>query len=270
MTRKDGARQNQHYVPKFLLRNFVDPTKNPNKEQIWVFDKSDSSIFQTNLRNVGAECGFYDTDSYDDPIVIENVLGELESHAAPSVRKITEQRSLCNLSPEEREWLSILCAVQFMRVPNAREKQRFMDDFFKRKIVESGGDVNKVEGYKPMTAKDLREFAIFMMLRAAKDFAPHFSNKVCLLLETDMSDPFFVSDNPIALHNENDFRPYGNLGLAVPGIELYFPITSTLTLTFWDTSVCERLVTSRMHISGAEELIDGRRPAVARAVRSRS
>jgi hypothetical protein len=57
-----------------------------------------------------------------------------------------------------------------------------------------------------------------------------------------MGDPFFVSDNPIAMHNENDLRPYGNIGLGVPGIEIYFPITPTLTLTFWDASIPERLL----------------------------
>jgi Protein of unknown function (DUF4238) len=90
------------------------------------------------------------------------------------------------------------------------------------------------------------------MLRAATEFAPHFANKVCLLLETRMSDPFFVSDNPIALHNQNDFGPYGNLGLAVPGIEIYFPITPTLTLTFFEPSILERLDTLSRH---GEELI---------------
>jgi uncharacterized protein DUF4238 len=272
VAREDGARENQHYVPKVLLRNFAEPEKKPSNEKIWVFDKSNSSIFPTNLRNIAAECGFYDIDGDDHPIATESVLSELEAHAARSLRKIIEERSLSSLSSEERTWLSIFCAVQFVRVPNAREKQRFLDDSIKRKVVESGGDVNSVGGYKPMTAKDLKEFAIALIPRAAKDFAPHLANKVCLLLETRVDDPFFVSDNPIALNNENDFRPYGNLGLAVAGIEIYFPITPTLTLTFWETSVPERLLTSvtafrarferiesetslRTYLSGAEELI---------------
>ncbi len=272
MAREDGARENQHYVPKVLLRNFAEPGKKPSDEKIWVFDKSNSSIFRTNLRNIAAECRFYDIDGDDHPIVIENVLSELEAHAARSLRKIIEERSLRNLSPGERTWLSIFCAVQFVRVPNTREKQRFLDDSIKRKIVESGGNVNSVGGCKSMTTKDLKESAIALILRAANDFAPHFANKVCLLLESHMGDPFFLSDNPIVLHNENDFRPYGNLGLAVPGIEIYFPITPVLTLTFWETSVPERLLASlaafrarfegiesetnlKTRLSGAEELI---------------
>ncbi len=72
------------------------------------------------------------------------------------------------------------------------------------------------------------------------------------------------------MHNANDLRPYGNIGLAVPGIEIYFPIAPTLT--FWDPSVPERLLRSiavfrarfegikaatsiRTQLGGGEELI---------------
>jgi len=240
VARENGARENQHYVPKFFLRNFTEPDEKRSDEKIWAFDKSNSSIFRTNLRNVAAQRGFYDID--DVSIPTESLLSELEGHAALVLRKIIEERSVGSLSFAERKWLSIFCAVQFVRVPNLREKHSAFEDSIKRKIVESGGDVNSVVGFKPMTAKDLKEFATHIILRAAKEFAPHFANKVCLLLETSMSDPFFVSDNPITLHNENDFRPYGNLGLAVAGIQIYLPITPTLTLTFWDESVPEHLL----------------------------
>ena len=243
VAREDNKRENQHYLPKVLLRNFAEPDEDPRNEKIWVLDKSNSSTFRTNLRNIAAECGFYQIDGDNDSISTERVLSELEAHAAQVLRKIIKRRGLHNLSANERRWLSIFCAVQFIRVPNVRERQRSLSDSIERRIVESGGDINTVDGYKPMTAKDLKEFAIGLIQRAAKDFSPHFANKVCFLLETHMGDPFFVSDNPISLHNENDFRPYGNLGLAVRGIEIYFPITPTLTLTFWDTSVPERILT---------------------------
>jgi Protein of unknown function (DUF4238) len=265
VARENGARENQHYVPKFLLRNFAELDKN-RSEKVWAFDKSNSSIFCTNLRNIAAECGFYDIDGGDEPIPTESLLSELEGHAAQALRKIVEERSLGSLSSADRDWLANFCAVQFVRVPNLREKQSALDDCLKRKIVESGGDANGVVGFKPMTTKDVKEFAVTMILRAAKEFAPYFANKVCLLLETNVGDPFFVSDNPIALHNENDFRPYGNLGLAVAGIEIYLPITPTLTLTFWDRSVPERLLAlvaafkARVNGTNLETSLRTRRP----------
>ncbi len=39
-----------------------------------------------------------------------------------------------------------------------------------------------------------------------------------------------ISDSPMTLHNMNDFGPYGNLGFAVPGVELQLPLSSKLNL----------------------------------------
>lgn len=272
MARDDSKRENQHYLPKLLLRNFVEPGESPGKEKIWVFDKSKSSTFRTNIRNVAAEGGFYEIGNDSDSTTAESLLSRLEANAAQSLRKIVERRNLRVLSPSDRQWLMIFCAVQLIRVPNTRERQKAMGEAIEKRITESGGDVNNVTGYKPMTANELKEFATSLIARAAKDFSPHFGNKVSLLLETHIGDPFFLGDNPVAMHNANDLRPYGNIGLAVPGIEIYFPISPTLTLTFWEQSVPERLLRSiaifrarfegirpastiRDHLRGADELI---------------
>ena len=45
MARENGARENQHYVPKLVLRNFAGPGRKPSQRKIWAFDKSDSSLF---------------------------------------------------------------------------------------------------------------------------------------------------------------------------------------------------------------------------------
>ncbi|MDV5280161.1 DUF4238 domain-containing protein [Leclercia adecarboxylata] len=51
----------------------------------------------------------------------------------------------------------------------------------------------------------------------------HLLKKDWYLLETSPERPFYVSDNPVVLKNSNDFGPYGNLGLAVRGIQIYLP-----------------------------------------------
>jgi Protein of unknown function (DUF4238) len=155
MARENSANENQHYVPKFLLRNFSELDKKQKGEKIWAFDKSNSSIFRTNLRNLAAERGFYDIEGDEGRIATETLLSELEDHSAGALRKIVEDRRLGKLSSAERKWLCVFCAVQFLRVRNAREKQIFLNDSLRRKIIESGGDVNNVLGFKPMTEKDL-------------------------------------------------------------------------------------------------------------------
>ncbi len=70
----------------------------------------------------------------------------------------------------------------------------------------------------------------------------HLLNKDWYLLETKPEHPFFVSDNPVVLKNRNDFGPYGNIGLAVPGIQIYLPLSSTLMLVIYCPSIREKKI----------------------------
>ncbi|VAV82952.1 FIG01046273: hypothetical protein, partial [hydrothermal vent metagenome] len=49
------------------------------------------------------------------------------------------------------------------------------------------------------------------------------------------------SPNPISLQNKNDFGLHGNIGLAVKGIEIYLPLSSTLTLAMYCPSIVEEM-----------------------------
>ncbi len=61
-------------------------------------------------------------------------------------------------------------------------------------------------------------------------FIPFLLNKTWVLFQTTSSHPLYISDNPFTLHNQNDYGPYGNIGVGVKGIEIYFPISSCYTL----------------------------------------
>ena len=49
MTRNDGKAENQHYVPRMLLRNF---TFSKSYDKIHVFDKKKRQAFKANIKNV--------------------------------------------------------------------------------------------------------------------------------------------------------------------------------------------------------------------------
>ena len=48
----------------------------------------------------------------------------------------------------------------------------------------------------------------------------------------DCKDEVYISDNPLVMHNQKDFGPYGNIGLAVPGIEIYYPLSPNTILAY--------------------------------------
>lgn len=55
-------------------------------------------------------------------------------------------------------------------------------------------------------------------------------------------------DNPVVMKNSNDFGAYGNLGLAVRGIKIYLPLSSTLMLTMYCPSIREQMASQKQHI----------------------
>jgi hypothetical protein len=74
--------KNQHYVPKFYLKNFLN-----SSGKIFVFDKSTGKIFGTNVENVANENYFYDISELDEKTGIDQFL---EKHFHPLETKISE------------------------------------------------------------------------------------------------------------------------------------------------------------------------------------
>lgn len=60
------AAQNQHYVPKHILRQFLS---DPGSEQVTVYDKHEERTFTTSIKNVMAERRFNDF-AFDDEWII--------------------------------------------------------------------------------------------------------------------------------------------------------------------------------------------------------
>lgn len=83
---------------------------------------------------------------------------------------------------------------------------------------------------------------------ATKDFAPLYEDKDWLLIATTNAMPFMVSDNPIAFQNSyGRIGPYGNIGLAVRGIEIYCPLSPTRGIAMW----CRSLIGEIRNVTAA-------------------
>jgi hypothetical protein len=109
--------QNQHYVPKFILRQFLAPG---GKEQAYVFDKKTSKSFRTSLSNIMAERRFNDFVFDDVEFTFEPKAGAIEEALLPTYRRVIETRRLDG-SEEERVALSFFLAFQLERTRNRRQ-----------------------------------------------------------------------------------------------------------------------------------------------------
>ena len=83
----------QHYVPKFLLRNFGLG----KKDQVWVYDKQTARSFPTNAKNVASENAFYDFEIGGETYSLESSLSKIESQAKPVVERIMDDDSVSSL-----------------------------------------------------------------------------------------------------------------------------------------------------------------------------
>ena len=215
----------QHTVPQFILKNF----STGKKRQIYVFDKKQETEFRTNIKNAACEQQFYDIDIQSQMFTLEPSLAAIEAEASHVLQTIVTAKSLSQLSIKQRKLLSEFIAVQFTRVNRIRQSISQMNMLVEEKLRQLGANPSDVKGFKHLSAEEIKETSLSILL-SSHEYARHIFDKTWILFQTSDSNPFYISDNPITLQNMQDFRPRGNLGLAVKGIEIYFPISKLLTL----------------------------------------
>lgn len=238
----NGIAKVQHYVPQFLLRQFGTG----KKDQVHVFDKVTGRTFATNAKNVASESRFYDFELDEAKLTIEPALSKLESTAKPLLERIAKEDTVAGFTPVERAQLCGFFAVQFTRTKNYRERYKSLSDMMLERVkAMSPSEEAFMEFAKGVPEADenhLKLITAESVISAPREFGPLFNNKTWHVLTTTAKRPFLLGDNPITLQNATDMRPYGNLGLAVQGIEIYFPLTPTRALAMWCPTIAEQII----------------------------
>nr|VFJ56218.1 MAG: Protein of unknown function (DUF4238) [Candidatus Kentron sp. DK] len=227
----------QHYVPRFLLKNFGFG----KKSQVWVYDKKDGRSFQTNAKNVACENRFYDFDLDGQKLSLESGLSQIESKTKPVIEQILRDDSVAGIGAKGRDILALFLAIQLTRTKALREQwaefPRMLREKFEAMEVQVAPGSQAESLIQDLPENQIKINITRIILKASTTFGPYFSNKIWFLAKTTKSDPFILGDNPISLQNHIDMEPYGNLGLAVRGIEIYLPLSSTRVLVMWCPSL---------------------------------
>lgn len=227
------AAEKQHYVPQFILRQFLC---NQAKEQVAVYDKHEDTSFVTSIKNIMAERRFNDFAIDDGLLSFEPIAGLIESKVAPHYQRIVETRQL-DRTDGERAALAVLVAFQFVRTKAHRELRKDFAEQAKKTVEAMGASMEQVEGWQPLTEDRLKEHHLIGIYDSLTEFAGLIGAKDFLLSSSARDRAFYLGDNPVCLHNSNDFGAYGNLGVAVPGIEIYLPLSADLMLCAWCPSI---------------------------------
>ncbi len=226
-------------MPQILLRGF---TIAPDREQVWVSDKRTGKTFQTAVRKIASERGYYDLGG---SAILDAVMNRADDAALGIINRIRERRSLGGVGKFDRGLLATIVAIQMLRTRGYQEGRRHLAQTLFDKIYEKTGTVDPE--FREYLAEDrLRDEYLRAIPESTQRFLPHLLDKDLLLFRTDCSVPFYVSDNPVALNNTTNPGDgiRGTLALAVHGIEVYFPISSELTLGFLCPSIAKQYETN--------------------------
>ncbi|MDD5488627.1 MAG: DUF4238 domain-containing protein [Candidatus Omnitrophica bacterium] len=259
---KHSFPKNQHYVPQSILKGFA----HGKKKKVWAYDKHTDNIFETQIRNIAAETGFYDisgkelseklmkddkfekndlpqevidflkTGNYT--ITMEEKFNKLEDKAASIVEKMIKADAISGLTEEEKVIFGLFLAVQQLRVKVTALQIRQMFNGIKEHCVKMGFTEGQIDKSMAMDKTDLKMFHLRTIMKADRNL-PQFLNKKWILLKAPERENLYIGDNPVTLQNQNDYSPYGNLGLAVKGIEIYFPISHKYELALFCPSIEE-------------------------------
>lgn len=239
----------QHYVPQFLLRNFGTG----KKDQVFVFDKHMNKSFPTNAKNVASESRFYDFTLNGEAMTLEPMLSKLESKAKPAIEKIIQADCLTSLDNETKIILADFFSVQLVRTRAFQEQFGNIPKMMRERLgIDSDqlqDNSQAAEFLQDLSENDLKIQRAQFIINAPQDFSQRFLDKVWVLASTSRQTPFILGDHPIALQNKINRDGWGNLGLAVEGIEIYFPLTPTRALALWCPTQVQKVYDSAYRLS---------------------
>lgn len=129
-------------------------------------------------------------------------------------------------------------ALQMIRTRGALEQQQDMGVQLARRLTDMTPEFAQgIQALRDPTQQ--REMFLTGIPERTRTYMRHLLTKSIILFQSDGSLPFWISDNPVAKHNTSNPGDgiRGTLGLAVPGIEIYLPISSSLTVGFMCPSI---------------------------------
>jgi hypothetical protein len=241
-----------HYVPQFLLRQFSDG----GGQKIYVFDKRTGRVFRSNILNVAAENRLYEFSIGNLTATIEPGLAQFETNAADVLRRILAAQSLAQITILDRTVLAAFVAQLLLRSPHRKAISDDMINQVREKVRRMGTDPDQLPELKILDENEKKILTAQFLAHTWKEFIPIIAFKTWVFHRVSNSGTLYLSDNPVVMHNEMQFGPRGNLGLAVEGIELYLPLSPTSCLAMYCPKMVADLERKYREMPPSQEFVD--------------
>lgn len=230
-------KKKQHYVPVFYLKRFSSDGRSIGLWNIQSKKKAPAA----SLKSQCCENFFYEQGEN-----IENSLSDLESPASKILRGIDRDGSLPSIWHRDYEILRRYIFTQLFRTKYMTDEINIMLDQFKGTVTQNNPHPLRIDGH---TKEEFEE-----IVEEFKENTPEFSivvaysdrvKKTTLDLESKLlinktKIEFLTSDHPVILYNQllNFVSSFGvpgsRTGLIAKGLQVFFPISPTKLLLFYD------------------------------------
>ena len=231
-----------HFVPAHLLSNFAEKDTN----QLWCYDKVSKKKFRTVPQNLCSERDFHAFETEEVHVSFENWITEIENVYLPTLRKVIIDGHLRDVTHEGFLTLCTLIAFQYVRTRGTRNSLSELQVAIHARASRYAEEIGAKFHEKIDDENDLS-------INSVPEFAKHIMSHHFMLLTAPDDTEFWISDDPVVMHNDETLAPYGNIGFGVPFIQIYLPISSKLTLAFWDRAVVGKMLKDA-HDSAKEAL----------------
>jgi hypothetical protein len=239
VTAKNATNEKQHYVPEVVLSLFAEGA---GKKRLCVFDKHTGRAFPGPMaaEKLCKEGGFYDAEAAHGHVSLERAFHDLEREYRDIAKKLIAARSLAGLSPREFGTLVGFICVQYLRVPRLRKAFEQITELVIDKARAIAPEAPNLKEFE-VSNNDLRLHHLEAIAQGAVEGTRILSQYAWFVMKTDPKHPFWTSDCPVVMHND-ERSIYAGLGFAAPGVQIYFPLTPGLLLACWHPLVVRRLL----------------------------
>jgi hypothetical protein len=193
--------ENQHWVPKFLIRNFAD-----SDGRVFCLDINTDRVAKPPPKNAASEQGFNDFTLDGEAITFEDKLEKIETKAAPILKRIIGAKSLSGIGREERQRVA-----EFMAAQSFRTKAFYEGLADKPNRQEFGRTFTKLWESAFITANEI----------ARRHWA---------LMVIEDEEVFYLGDNPVVLQRTDTPKDGSSLGFDVKGVEAFMPLSPKCAL----------------------------------------
>ncbi|MBD3833509.1 MAG: DUF4238 domain-containing protein [Brevundimonas sp.] len=211
-----------HFVAQSILRRFTNASAD---DRLFVYDKVRDVSHPSTVLAAGMENGFNVVHIDGERINFEGDFDQPDGAMANVQNRLVAARSLAVLSDADRLVLADSAAIQLLRTKMFRSTMRSVTDA----IFSDMERVGLLSGERPeLGEQDARAMARDALHERERQ-RDLLSRLDLLLVEPEAGNSFWTSDNPLVRYNQ---QPYGETGLASPGVEVYWPIAADLAIGF--------------------------------------